>query len=144
MLPVLTEMAGSHGHLFGKVYVDGAYSSVDKWKILSGKGAGFATSFKSNMLSRNRGGLARGEAARLLCGLSYDEWKKVSGYGARWRCECVFNSLKRIFSDTVAARSEAEIIISKFVRLPYLIYSMRATFIILNPICTHRFHTFSV
>lgn len=35
--------------------------------------------------------------------MPYDEWVKASGYGRRWKCECVFSDFKRIFAENVSA-----------------------------------------
>ena len=61
--------------------------------------------------------MARGEAARLWCSLPYDEWVLVSGYGTRWKCECVFSDLKRMLGETVTARSEAGMVAEVYSRI---------------------------
>jgi hypothetical protein len=106
LLKLLVEKAMGGGHVFGKVYADGAYSSDENWIFLCReKNLAFVTSFKVNTVPKNRGSLERGDAARLWCSLPYDEWVKASGYGTRWKCECVFSDFKRIFPETVTART---------------------------------------
>lgn len=106
MLRVLVEAATEKGHVFDKLYADGAYSSDENWILLCReRKIGFVTSFKSNTRPTNNGSVARGEAARLWCSLTYDEWVKASGYGVRWKCECVFSDLKRLFPETITAMS---------------------------------------
>lgn len=109
LLPMLVDMAVSGGHKFDVLYADGAYSSVTNWKHITEMGVKFVTSFKSNTVPRNKGCLARGEAARLWCSLQYDDWVIESGYGTRWKCECVFSSFKRLFRETVSARTPESI-----------------------------------
>lgn len=107
MLKRLIEAAEEKGHIIGDVYADGAYSSNENWRFISQvKGRRFVTSFKSNTVPKSNGCAARGEAARLWCSLPYAEWVKVSGYGTRWKCECGFSDLKRLFFETLTARTE--------------------------------------
>lgn len=111
MLEHLVEAALERGHRFDTLYADGAYCSDNNWKIVCGKHKlRFITSFRSNTRPRCNGCFARGEAARLWCSLPYDEWVKVSGYGTRWKCECVFSDFKRLFPETVTAKSRNGII----------------------------------
>ncbi len=111
LLKVLVKAALSKGHLIDTVYADNAYCSTENWAfVCQESGMGFVTSFRVNTNPRSRGCLARGEAARLWCSLPYDEWKDVSGYGTRWKCECIFSDFKRIFPENVTAASTAGII----------------------------------
>ena len=106
LLKLLVGKAIDGGHIFDRVYADGAYASDENWKFLCrDRGMEFVTSFKVNTVPKNKGCFERGEAARLWCSLQYDEWVKVSGYGTRWKCECVFSDLKRIFPETVTAKT---------------------------------------
>ena len=118
MLKILVEAAKEKGHMFDTLYADGAYSSKDNWVFLSrDNDTRFVTSFKSNTRPNNNGCSARGDAARLWCSLPYDEWVTESGYGMRWKCECVFSDLKRLFPETVTASSEKGIIRQLFSRI---------------------------
>jgi hypothetical protein len=118
LLKVLVEAAKGRGHVFDTLYADAAYSSNENWVFLSRENnIRFVTSFKSNTRPKNNGCGARGDAARLWCSLPYDEWVKESGYGVRWKCECVFSDFKRIFPETVTASSEKGIIRQLFSRI---------------------------
>jgi hypothetical protein len=111
LLRLLVQKASEAGHRFGIVYADGAYASDENWIYLCrDNDYRFITSFKSNTAPTNNGSAARGEAARLWCSLPYREWVKVSGYGTRWKVECVFSDLKRIFGETVTARKKENMI----------------------------------
>ena len=111
MLRTLVREASEAGHVFGTVYADGAYSSDRNWIYLCREnGYRFITSFKSNTVPKNNGSAARGRAARLWCSLPYREWVEVSGYGTRWKVECVFSDLKRIFGETVTARKKENMV----------------------------------
>ena len=108
LLKLLVSVAAKGGHKFEKVYADGAYCSDENWRFLCrDNGYVFVTSFKVNTSPTSNGCLARGEAASRWCSLPYHEWARVSGYGIRWKCECVFSDFKRLFPETVQARSAA-------------------------------------
>ncbi len=106
LLRTLVSTAAEKGHMFDTVYADGAYASDDNWIFLCRENRyGFITSFKVNTAPTINNCFARGKVARLWCSLPYDEWVKISGYGTRWKCECVFSDFKRIFPETVTART---------------------------------------
>ena len=108
---MLVGQAEKEGHRFGTVYADGAYASNGNWIFLCREnGYRFVTSFRSDTVPANNGCVARGEAARLWCSLPYDEWVRISGYGTRWKCECVFSDLKRMLGEAVRARTKAGMI----------------------------------
>lgn len=102
MLKVLVNAALEKGHRFDVLFADNAYCSDGNWKFLCSElGVRFVTGFRSNTAPTSNGCMARGKAAKLWCSLQYDEWVKVSGYGTRWKCECVFSDLKRIFPENI-------------------------------------------
>ena len=108
VLRSLTEAARGRGHRFDAVYGDNAYCSVANWShVTRDLGARFVTSFQSRTAPVSRGCMARGAAAALWCSLTYDEWTRVTGYGRRWKVECVNSDLKRLLGETVSARTRA-------------------------------------
>lgn len=107
LLRFLVETSKKKGHMFDTVYADGAYSSNENWIYLCRDNKyRFVTSFMTTTGPTSNGCLARGEAAKLWCSLPCDEWVKVSGYGTRWKCENVFSDIKRLFEETIEARSK--------------------------------------
>ena len=111
MLRILVEEAKNAGHRFDTVYADNAYAGVENWKFLCQENKyRFVTAFSVSTSPTNNGCLARGEAARLWCSLPYDRWVEESGYGTRWKCECVFSDFKRLFPETVTARKQQHIV----------------------------------
>lgn len=108
MLGLLLLRALEAGHKASELYADGAYSSSDNFEIVCKQlGMRFVTSFKKNTKPTNNGSEARGEAARLWCRLPYDEWVEQSGYGIRWKCECVFSDIKRMLGEECVAKTLA-------------------------------------
>ena len=110
MMKMLVNAAIKRGHRVDVIYADNGYCSNENWTFVHGLGKRFITSFKCNTKARSNGCLARGRAARLWCNLQYDEWVKATGYGMRWKVECVFSDLKRIFPENVTATSDAGIL----------------------------------
>ncbi len=105
LVPLLDAALGA-GHRIGRVYADGAYSSVGNFRhVCEDLGMEFVTSFRSDTVPKNNGSPARGRAARLWCALTYREWVEATGYGRRWKCECVFSDLKRILDETLDAHT---------------------------------------
>lgn len=45
-----------------------------------------------------------------MVSLPYGKWVEVTGYGVRWKCECVFSDLKRIFPENVTSVTDEGII----------------------------------
>lgn len=107
MLPLLMELAARGGHMMDVLYADGAYGSIENWKIVSGDyRCRFVTSFTVSTTPRNRGCSARGEAVREWCSLPYDEWVEATGYGIRWKVEVVFSDMKRILSEVFRSKTD--------------------------------------
>ena len=106
LLKPLLEAAVKAGHRIGRVYADGAYGSIDNFEYVCGTlGKEFVTSFRVDTQPKNHGSSHRGKAVRLWCELPYREWVRVSGYGRRWKSECTFSDLKRIFRETLNAHT---------------------------------------
>ena len=111
LLKVLVAAAAAAGHRFDTVYADGAYATDANWIYLCREHRyRFVTSFRVDTVSASNGCLARGAAAARWCALPYAEWVLASGYGTRWKCECTFSDLKRLFPETLTARSRAGLI----------------------------------
>ena len=102
----LLKEATDAGHRIGCVYADGAYCSKENHEyVCEEKGILFVTSFRRNTRAKNGGCESWGKAARLWCSLRYEEWVKVTGYGIRWKCECVFSDIKRMLGETLNAHT---------------------------------------
>lgn len=105
LFKMLVRMAADGGHRIRKVYGDNAYCSDDNWRFMSDAEIEFITSFKVNTTPTSNGCLARGRAAKNWCEKSFQQWRKETGYGRRWKSECSFSDFKRLFPETVTARS---------------------------------------
>ena len=49
--------------------------------------------------------MARGRQIRRIVEVGRDQWKQEMGYGRRWKVECTFSDLKRLFGDVMRARA---------------------------------------
>ncbi len=103
----------SRAHKAGKLLADGAYDSKAEWNRYSGMGIEVVFNVRSGQLgeydgSRNKGksnGCAeRGNQIKKIKSIGKDRWKLEVGYGRRWKAECTFSDLKRLFGDILRAR----------------------------------------
>ena len=80
---------------------------------------------KKNMPDRpsrivSHGSVARGRGMRRILEVGREEWKKEKGYGRRWKMECTFSDVKRLFGDiprSRTCRTDAEETVAKAVLL---------------------------
>lgn len=118
LMKVLVKAALEKGHRFDVLYADNAYCTDENWIFLCRDlKKEFVTSFRSNTSPTSNGCFDRGQAAKLWCSLQYDEWVQVSGYGTRWKCECMFSDLKRIFPENLEVRSNNGIVRQMIIRM---------------------------
>jgi hypothetical protein len=85
------------------VYADNAYEATDNWKFLDGERIRFIVKFSSDTAGHSNGCMARGESAQLWVREGEKEWKRLKGYGRRWKVECAFSDLKRLVAETISA-----------------------------------------
>lgn len=100
---LLTDSAEDKGHLFDTIYADSAYEAIDNWKDSEKKNYNLVVKFKCNCNGKSNGSFARGAAAKEYLSMSYDEWRKTTKYGRRWKSESSFSDLKRLVSEHVAS-----------------------------------------
>lgn len=100
------------------LYADGAYGSDENWQIILREyKCRFVTSFKVSTSPTNNGYLARGEVARLWCGLPYDEWVKATRYGMRWKVEVVFSDMKRILTEIFRSKTDTGHVVVSYAKV---------------------------
>lgn len=99
----LIRLALSEGYDLRTVFADAAYEDRESWKMLHSAGIRFIVRFKSNTVAHSNGCMDRGEAAGIWVKNTYDEWKKITHYGLRWKAEVVFSDLKRLVAETISA-----------------------------------------
>ena len=113
---MLTDLAFAGGHVMSAVYADSAYEAKDNWRDSEERGYTLVVKFKSNCNGRSNGCMARGEAAREYLSMPYDEWRRKTKYGRRWKAECTFSDFKRLIGETVAAVTDTGISLEMFIK----------------------------
>ena len=114
-MDLLMEQVLSAGHRVKKLLADAAYDSKAAWNKYSAKGIQVAINIKSSELGRDspersdrikcKGSLPRRAAMIRIFETGRDQWKTEIGYGMRWKVECTFSDLKRLFGDILRARA---------------------------------------
>jgi len=103
VLVPLVEKAGKHCKV-ARVLGDGAYDSRSIFNYLDDRGVEPVIKVRRNSSTRARGSPARRRAV-LEQLEDLEGWKKRTGYGRRWMVETAFSVFKRVFGESVAARS---------------------------------------
>lgn len=114
-LDLLMEQVLSAGHRVGKLLADAAYDSKAAWSKYTGMGIDVAINIKSSQIGKfhpsshyrgkSHGCMPRGKQIRRIAEVGRDQWKLEVGYGRRWKVECTFSDLKRLFGDVMRARA---------------------------------------
>lgn len=114
-LDLLMEQVLGSGHRVGKLLADAAYDTKAAWSKYSAMGIEVAINIKTSQLGRDtpsghykgrsHGCMARGRQIRRIVEVGRDQWKLEMGYGRRWKVECTFSDLKRLFGDVMRARA---------------------------------------
>lgn len=115
-LDLLMEQVLSSGHRVKKLLADAAYDSKAAWKKYSDMGIDVAINIRSSQLGkfetkegrfsgRSYGCMERGSHIKRIRKVGRDQWKLEIGYGIRWKVECTFSDLKRLFGDILRARA---------------------------------------
>jgi Transposase DDE domain len=92
-----------------QLLADGGYDSRGAFNLLDDLGIEPGIKTRENATTNiTRDGLAcplRAKTVRYRKRYGYKTWSKKTGYGQRWNVESVFSALKRIFRETLSARS---------------------------------------
>jgi IS5 family transposase len=103
VLVPLVEQAEKHCRV-ARAIGDGAYDSRSNFNYLDERGIEPVIKVRRNSSTRARGSPARRRAV-LEQLEDPDEWKRRTGYGCRWMVETAFSVFKRVFGESVAAKS---------------------------------------
>lgn len=111
----LVDLALEAGHSLEMVYADAAYDAKAHWNRMKELGIGFIANPRvpkdlgnqGRCRGRSRGCVCRMEHIRRISEVGAGAWKEEVGYGRRWRVEGTFSDLKRMFGDTLRARTAA-------------------------------------
>ena len=108
----LIEAAGNEGHQIDRIYADAAYDKIELWKKYGSEGIEYCVNIKSSQTGKYAGRTVRSNGCplraahiRTIIKIGPEAWKKKMGYGIRWKVECAFSDLKRMFGDVMRSRA---------------------------------------
>lgn len=108
----LMEIVLSDGHKVGGVYADAAYDAKANWNWMRELDIGFIANIhgcldpskRNASTGKAKGCMERKKHIEIILKIGRDAWKKLVGYGKRWKVESTFSDMKRMFGDTIRAR----------------------------------------
>jgi hypothetical protein len=107
----LIDTAKEAGHGIEKIFADAAYDKIELWRKYGSEGIEYRVNIKSSQTKKHVGGVVRTNGCppraahiRAIIEIGRDAWKKRIGYGIRWKVECSFSDLKRMFGDIMRSR----------------------------------------
>ncbi len=105
----LVEQSMRHGKI-KKVLADSGYDDRKAFNVLEELGIEPGIKTRSNATTtiarQGTSSPLRAKVARYRKRYGYKAWKKKTGYGKRWNVEGVISAIKRIFGETLSARSK--------------------------------------
>jgi len=100
----LMDLLAEGGHDVAKVLADAAYDDKDNWNEMRARGIDFKANIKKSCKGKFKGCAVRGLLALRREEIGEQAWKLEIGYGRRWKVECAFSDLKRLFGFMLKAR----------------------------------------
>jgi len=115
ILGPLVEDVVSAGHNVNKILADAAYDKKSYWSEYTAKKMDVAINIKSPQLNKHNptgrlemkahGCMPRAKEMMRIRDVGRDQWKQEVGYGRRWKVECTFSDIKRLFGDILRSRT---------------------------------------
>lgn len=84
---------------------DGGYDTKELFNLLEEKGIKAGIKTRKNAITIAKGSPYRAKCIRELRDIGYDAWKKKYQYGQRWASEGHLSAFKRLFGESVIAKS---------------------------------------
>jgi len=107
----LADTAGKAGHDIEKLFADAAYDKIELWRKYWSEGIEYHVDIKSSQTKKYAGTTVKSNGCplraahiRTIIEIGRDAWKKEIGYEIRWKVECAFSDLKRMFGDIMRSR----------------------------------------
>jgi len=122
MLKPLVEQVKDRGGKISRVYGDGGYDSKENFNYLAGNGIEPVIKTRKDASTKARGSPSRAKMVREIRKLGYSGWRDKHKYGYRWMTETFFSGVKRIFGETVRAKTIEGIF--KEVEMKFIFYDM--------------------
>lgn len=107
----LIDTAKEAGHDIAGIFADASYDKIELWKKYRSEGIEYRVNINSPQIKKYAGGKVRANGCplraahiRMIIEIGRDAWKKEIGYGMRWKAECAFSDMKRMFGDIMRSR----------------------------------------
>jgi transposase len=107
----LMELVEDAGHGVSRLFGDASYDKIALWKMYEGRGIDYCVNIKSSQLTvhtdrrvKSSGCPKRAAHMRMIKEAGAEEWKRSIDYGRRWKVECTFSDMKRMFGDIMRSR----------------------------------------
>ena len=112
---LLMEQVMGKGHKVAKLLADAAYDKKAVWKEYDSKGIRVVININSSQIGKHApdrpsrirayGCWVRANEMKRILEVGKDQWRIETGYGMRWKVECTFSDLKRLFGEVLRART---------------------------------------
>jgi len=101
----LVDAAVGEGFTISKVIGDGAYDTYDCWNGMEERNIEFIANIRDNAVTTNNC-FSRNKHVVYIREHGKKEWHEHVGYTIRWKVETAFSSLKKLFGESLRAKSE--------------------------------------
>jgi len=122
MLKPLVEDVKEKGEKITRVYADGGYDSKDNFNYLADNGIESVIKTRKDASTKARGSPSRAKMVREVRELGYEAWRDKYKYGYRWMVETFFSGVKRVFGETVRAKTIEGVF--QEVKIKFILYNM--------------------
>ena len=122
MLKPLVEDVKEKGEKITRVYADGGYDSKDNFNYLADNDIEPVIKTRKDASTKARGSPSRAKKVREIKELGYEGWRDKYKYGYRWMVETFFSGVKRVFGETVRAKTIEGVF--QEVKIKFILYNM--------------------
>jgi len=104
----LADAAKENGFVIRKVLADGAYDTYRNWNGMDDRKIVFIANIRNNAKTTSKCP-SRTEHVKYIQEHGKEVWYEVTGYTMRWKAETSFSSLKKLFGESLRAKSEGRL-----------------------------------
>jgi len=104
----LVDMAVRNGFILEKVLADGAYDTYRNWNGMEERKITFIANIGDRAVPTSKS-YARREHVLFIKKHGRTGWHEITGYTMRWKVETAFSSLKKLFGESLRAKSEEQL-----------------------------------
>ena len=100
----LVDAATENGFILNKVLADGAYDTYKNWNGMDDRGITFIANIRDNAALSSKCP-TRTKHVEYIREYGKEVWYYIHGYTMRWKAETAFSSLKKLFGESLRAKS---------------------------------------